>query len=595
MSRQWLHADPHYSKRVERQHLLPLGSVDPELTDGCHVTLKYRHPNGSERLDPDASLVQLKEQWFLKSVVLSDDLAEFLTDKEWLILWLEGSDIVARCTLVAVQDSFFEDIEVIDPTLRVGAYDLPPHDSTLVDTQRLTDIVYDWIVGDDPELFAVHTDRFLDAPHILTPLFAHVLSLSSEKNMRFPIVLKQIADQFRQLLTDGSCTQLTIRRLSRDHQRVWAAAMGEKVAFVDGGVARIAGLPGSEPLALRVGVYRVTPGEESLHTREDWRLWPYVVGDMVSDPPGGRKDGEDTDRKRLLEATRYVVEPLSALRYMRDEPDLSWLFLHGPLVNQFQMYDEGEPNFIPCLSEKFLASCGIREEDISAVLTDIPKAANGDPLWNQFMSVYGLVLSRIFTSKTPIVGVVERTAGTWVTNAVLEALVDEAAITVKYASRLRAELRAYEVSDDFLFGCVLKEGEYLPPVQIPKNIIRRTREHWQPVVRQYPRPYASILKTNDTTFPFRLEMNQAAANSLDRLADLLYHIARLLPRYAFPVGLDIVDKYAKIPDWLSRGVSTRLSAEVLKRALATGDSLVVTQIRQFLAHTPRDFFYRPNH
>lgn len=74
---------------------------------------------------------------------------------------------------------------------------------------------------------------------------------------------------------------------------------------------------------------------------------------------------------------------------------------------------------------------------------------------------------------------------------------------------------------------------------------------------------------------------------------LLYHTARLLPRYAFPVGLDIVDKYAKVPEWLSGNISARLAATVLNRAMAEGDARLIAQVRRLLSHTPRDFFYRP--
>jgi hypothetical protein len=88
-------------------------------------------------------------------------------------------------------------------------------------------------------------------------------------------------------------------------------------------------------------------------------------------------------------------------------------------------------------------------------------------------------------------------------------------------------------------------------------------------------------------------MNVAARSAQHDMMRLLYHTARLLPRYAFPVGLDIVDKYAKVPDWLSRNVSARLAAAVLNRAMAEGDARLIAQVRQLFSHTPRDFFYRP--
>jgi hypothetical protein len=74
---------------------------------------------------------------------------------------------------------------------------------------------------------------------------------------------------------------------------------------------------------------------------------------------------------------------------------------------------------------------------------------------------------------------------------------------------------------------------------------------------------------------------------------LLYHMSLLLPNYAFPVGIDIADKYVKIPDWLSKGVSASLTAAVLKKLLKSGDERALIQVRRLLALAPRDFFFRP--
>jgi hypothetical protein len=125
-------------------------------------------------------------------------------------------------------------------------------------------------------------------------------------------------------------------------------------------------------------------------------------------------------------------------------------------------------------------------------------------------------------------------------------------------------------------------------VMIIKNEPRRAQPIWKPVAEQYSNPYATILKTTDVSFPSRIEMNPAGREQEAVLMRLLYHTARLLPRYAFPVGLDIVDKYAKVPDWLSRNISARLAASVLNRAMAEGNARLIAQVRQLLAHTPRD-------
>ncbi len=197
------------------------------------------------------------------------------------------------------------------------------------------------------------------------------------------------------------------------------------------------------------------------------------------------------------------------------------------------------------------------------------------------------------TLKVPFVGVVERSAGSWLAQAVLNQAVAAGIVKEFYKRKVMILLKRYNVSDDFLFGCVLAEGEYLTPTQIPKNEVRRARDIWQPVVAQYARPFATLLKTTEVSFPFRVEMNLSGNTQEAKVMRILYHTARLLPRYAFPVGLDIVDKYAKVPDWLSKNVSARIAARVLNRTIAEGDARLVTQVRKLLAHTPRDFFYRP--
>ena len=193
-------------------------------------------------------------------------------------------------------------------------------------------------------------------------------------------------------------------------------------------------------------------------------------------------------------------------------------------------------------------------------------------MWRQFMAVYGYIIMRICESNVPFMGVVERGPGIWLATAVLEHAVSAKVVTADYKRKVMNLLKRYGITDEFLFGCVLGEGEYITPVAIAKNEPRRARESWKAVVGQYPKPYATILKTTDVTFPFRVEMNPAARDQGANLVRLLYHTARLLPRYAFPVGLDIVDKYAKVPVWLSRNISARLAASVLNRAMAEGNA-----------------------
>lgn len=115
-----------------------------------------------------------------------------------------------------------------------------------------------------------------------------------------------------------------------------------------------------------------------------------------------------------------------------------------------------------------------------------------------------------------------------------------------------------------------------------------------PVVAQFPKVSATVVKCSATSSPYRVEMPFAPdSNELEARVSLLYHKSLLLPDYAFPVGIDIADKYVSIPDWLSKGVSQRLTASVLKKILETGDTRMLMQVRRLLALSPRDFFSRP--
>lgn len=591
----WLTRQPKFARRVGEQNLLPLGVRAGSLDSDCRVLVKFRGVDNALSTDEDGRITSIKADFFLKSASLCRHLLSSPPGDRLLLLYFEGTSREARCVVHLLRSAFFTELEQEDPSLRLSSYQLPPTATTLIDAPHLVELVYSRLSRLDPELQGVHAANFLEAPHILVPLFEHVLGLSSTEQIEFPIQLKKLAEQIRTLLMHEGSKSVRIERIKRSHQNLWAEVRGDKIAFLDGGVARVAGIPGSEPLAMRVGIYAVRPGTENIREREQWVLKPYVVGDLLEYLPGDREEANRSHdhRKRLQEAARYVLEALTAQRYLTEHPETRILFIHGPLVNQFAEYDEGEPNYIPCLAPAFLDKAGIERREVERRVQGIPPV-DGRQLWNHFMTVYGYLMAVLFESNHPVVGVVERARGTWLVEEVLRGLVGDGIVTESYIAKVRAIVKQFQISDDFLFGCILQEGEFITPVQITKNHPGKARDRWKRVVEQYPRPFASVIKTSDTSFPYRVEMNESAASTGDWFVfRLLYHMSRLLPRYAFPVGLDIADKYAKVPDWISRGVSARLSAEVLRRALQTGDPTLVHQVRIFLARTPRDFFFRP--
>jgi hypothetical protein len=91
----------------------------------------------------------------------------------------------------------------------------------------------------------------------------------------------------------------------------------------------------------------------------------------------------------------------------------------------------------------------------------------------------------------------------------------------------------------------------------------------------------------------RVEIFEKDRARFSDLARLVMHCAWLLPRYAFPVGLDIVDKYAKVPNWMTRPVNTNTAVKALRQAMGTGDATTFDAMRRMLCGSTRDWLFRP--
>jgi hypothetical protein len=75
--------------------------------------------------------------------------------------------------------------------------------------------------------------------------------------------------------------------------------------------------------------------------------------------------------------------------------------------------------------------------------------------------------------------------------------------------------------------------------------------------------------------------------------DLVLHASRLLPSYGFPAALDIVDKFAKIPNWMSANIATQHKVNLLRRAFESDDKAVQDFARKMLTANGRDWLFRP--
>lgn len=589
LSPSWL-TSPKVAAQIKVGRLLA-GELTPPVRDKCSVFLRVRDSAGTELTDfDDVRLTMHDGDLYLRSQVLASIVRNPPAPDTFLMLQFEGSKSVVRCVASWCTPKFFEELEAAT-SLQLWTYDLPPNKTALITESNVASALRKAVLGADPNLFGVQATRFLDGPHVLERLFDHLMELRSIEAPNFMTVVKGLSEVMRSLLEDER-SPIQILSVQHSHMELWSSVQSKPISFVDGGIARFEGFPGFDQFVMRVGTYTVIPGMTDVDAREKWSMTSRVLADVV-DPT---QLTSDTERKRLQEAIRFCLELSVFTRTLDADPRPIVSFLHGPLVNQFDTYHSDRPYYLPTVTEEFLEGIGIDATELAKTFERLPPPHSGGlSRAFEFMVLYGYLSNRMLRCDTPAIGVVERSPGRLVTYSVMDTLEDRGVMSTTLKKRVDELLRQYGVTDDLLFGCILKEREYISPVTIRKIPQNRATDDWRPVVRQFLQPRATILKPSDNTFPLRLELNYAAANQIETNASVAYHTARLLPRYAFPVGLDIVDKYAKVPDWMSRAIGAAGSASLLKRALEISDDpKVIAAYRRQLIGRPRDFFFRPS-
>lgn len=359
----------------------------------------------------------------------------------------------------------------------------------------------------------------------------------------------------------------------------WPRQKGRAFGFVDGGVASI-DLPGASPLGIRVGSYVVRPGDETENC-EEFKIEFSIVDDLYAESPSTfavPDDIEDRygDRAKLRDAARIISEIAAALSLSRRRSDVGTILVHGPLINPAAPYGPpGFPHFTAETAGQLLGA-------------DVP----GDK--RHFVPLYKEILEGMKASAVQVFGVVERDGGG-------RPLLDRLLVQMNEAGDLPgpekeaglALLRKYDLSDAQILDVVLDAGEYLTP----KTVMRQEPSNkwpkdWEGSLKAYPNPLTTFLKPSETVRPFRVETFEEPKDYSEGMA-LILATARLLPGYGFPVALDIVDKFAKVPSWLSREIGAGHKAVLLRKAFETDDRKLQEYAIKMLSVSSRDWFFRP--
>lgn len=369
----------------------------------------------------------------------------------------------------------------------------------------------------------------------------------------------------------------------------WPAQRGRGYGFIDGGVANLE-LPTAAPVGIRVGSYVVRPGDET-ERREAFNIEIAIVDDLFARDPKlyATEESDDPfeDAMKLRDAARIASETAAALKLARrrdGRPDA--ILLHGPLINPAAPY--GLASFPP-----------FQQDAARELLSD--SAWEGTAAERGFVRLQRELLLRLEAECIPVVGVVERAStGTRpFLDAILKQLVGDDArpgsLASKHAEKVWGTAKAFTLGDTAIFDLVLRPGEYVGPFVVDRQGEPRKwpkhgeLNHW---IGRYPKALTTFVKPTEEAQPFRVE---AFENCTDfpGMVDLVLHTSRLLPSYVFPVGLDIVDRFSKVPSWLSSGVRTRHQLVLLRKALESGDPHIISYAKKVMASKGRDWLFRP--
>lgn len=347
---------------------------------------------------------------------------------------------------------------------------------------------------------------------------------------------------------------------------VWSHWKDKPLSFLDGGVGRIDFL-GMQPVLIRVGVFTVRLSEKDLLKREQFDFFPVLFGDIYQTGDGFSEDLEELKR----DSARMIAEIAGAFRFLKHNEDAGVLLVHGPLINTLSPYvgsEKGIPEYVEDIWEKLVGG------EISCPLDGVER--------RNFVPLYKFFIEGVVESGTLVAGIIERTKS----REYLQLLMDTD--FQKFSD--------FNFTDALVLSLILQPGQYTGFEVTRKNDLRRAAPRWKSYIADLPSISFSYLQVNEEYPPFRVEIPTEYTEDkelIEILMSYIYSCARILSRYAFPVGLDIIDKYAKIPDWMSSSAVKLARQALYSEIMKTHDTEEMSLILKVMSLQARDFFFRP--
>jgi hypothetical protein len=415
----------------------------------------------------------------------------------------------------------------------------------------------------------------------------------------------------------------------------WADFQDEVVCFIDGGVGRVR-ISSQVPILLRVGSYTVKVGERKLAERENFGYYPVILGDLQ----GGSKD-----RKDFLDIVRITAELLGGLSALMRMPQLRVLMFHGPLIYNVVGTYAGHTPFTEADIDLFLRHYTpgkgqelkvefLEEARLSIYPQMVPDRCDEwahrrafEPLaWIAFLCRKLVQEAKKRSPKPVIVGVVERgELREFSRDVLLARIFDRLRKKEKpdpeYFNRIfgRTDLNSPDAildrlgyTDSLLLAMILQPGQRTEAWRVDKFSGLRRRESvalpgesfgtpvdfsaLRPGAIGFPAVSGCYVHVSEATEPIRVEVfSELGEVQIEEAARRAYLYSRLLPGYGFPAGLDIADKYARVPSWLTSAYSKliRFHLGVSLQRGEISDREMQRILVQAIYMSHRDWLFRP--
>tara|TARA_Y100001970_G_C14208659_1_gene845589 strand:- start:359 stop:1651 length:1293 start_codon:yes stop_codon:yes gene_type:complete len=398
-----------------------------------------------------------------------------------------------------------------------------------------------------------------------------------------------VQDNFLKVMLNVSRTVLKILKhanlvIDLDYfpSTFWPQNKDKTIAFVDGGLDKSSFLS-SAPLTIRAGSYIVNKAlnEEFFSQQKNCLVDLYDqkndLYDFVDDD-----SFEDLMLNKKKDAARIIFEASTLVNHIQSKRKIDLCFLHGPIEAILTPFtQQGFPPFtklavdyiIPFYKKKKLSF-----ED------------------RHFINVYLECIKFIKKSPFPIYGVVETAVSAAYTKNLLHIYKNKGIISEKDYRETVDTINRYRITDASLFEVILKKNQALKPIEIQKQFYGQKiiqRSIWDEWVEQYPKVFMGYLKATDNQSPIRIETLNYPGNLINDFKYILA-VSKLLPNYGYPIGLNVVDRFVKISNWMSKASRNYFTTHLLKKAINNKDKNTVSLALKVLSKKNRAWMNRPN-